>query len=85
MTWNGFRVGQLVPGYDCSPCGPLRPVIRRQDGKLYQAGLAAVAPAADLVLIDVLDNVDENAHLLETGDWGRLYLAITKWFAANVP
>ncbi len=60
-------------------------VIPRQDGALYQAGLAAVAPRADLVLIDGIDNVDENAHLLETGVWGRLYLAITKWFAANVP
>ena len=84
MTWKGFRVGQLVPGYDCSPCTPLR-VIPRQDGKLFQAGLSAVAPGADLVLIDGIDNVDENAHLLETEFWGRLYLAITKWFAANVP
>ena len=66
MTWNGFRVGQLVPGFDCTPCGPQRPKILRQDGKLYQAGLAAVAPGADLVLIDGIDNRDENAHLLET-------------------
>jgi hypothetical protein len=60
-------------------------VIPRQDGKLFQAGLSAVAPGADLVLIDGIDNVDENAHLLETEFWGRLYLVITKWFAANVP
>lgn len=86
MTWNGFRVGHVVPGYDCSRCLPSgQIVIPRQDGKLYQAGLAAVAPGADLVLIEGIDNVDENAHLLETGVWGRVYLAITKWFAANVP
>lgn len=86
MDWNGVRVGQVVPGYDCRTCvSPPSVVIPRQDGALYQAGLAAVAPGADLVLIDGIDNVDENAHLLETGVWGRLYLAITKWFAANVP
>jgi hypothetical protein len=85
VTWNGFRVGHVVPGYECRGCFPAQSAIPRQDGKLYQAGLAAVAPAADLVLIEGIDNVDENAHLLETGVWGRLYLAITKWFAANVP
>ena len=85
MTWNGFRVGQVVPGYNCPRCIPPAPVLPRQDGKLYQAGLEAVAPGSDLVLIDGIDNVDENAHLLETAVWGRLYLAITKWFATNVP
>jgi hypothetical protein len=85
MTWRGVRVGQVVPGYDCSRCGPGGPVIPRQDGRLYQAALEAVAPGSDLVLIDGIDNVDENAHLLQTSVWGRLYLAITKWFATNVP
>jgi hypothetical protein len=85
MSWRGVRVGQVVPGYDCSRCGPAGPVIPRQDGRLYQAALEAVAPGSDLVLIDGIDNVDENAHLLQTSVWGRLYLAITKWFAANVP
>jgi hypothetical protein len=60
-------------------------VIPRQDGRLYQAALAAAAPGADLVLIDGIDNVDENAHVLETRLWGRLYLAITRWFATHVP
>jgi hypothetical protein len=63
-----------MPGYDCRGCFPAQSTIPRQDGKLYQAGLAAVGPAADLVLIEGIDNVDENAHLLETGVWGRLYL-----------
>ena len=30
MTWNGFRVGHVVPGYDCSRCDPPGPVISRQ-------------------------------------------------------
>jgi len=85
MPWNGFRVGQVVPGYDCRVCIPPVPVVARQDGRLYQAGLEAVAPGSDLVLIDGIDNLDENAQLLTSPVWGRLYLAITKWFAANVP
>ena len=60
MNGNGVRVGHLVPGYDCSRCGGSGPVIPRQAGALYRAGLAAVAPSADLVLIEGLDNVDEN-------------------------
>jgi hypothetical protein len=85
MTWNGFRVGHLVPGYDCSRCERTGPVIARQSGTLYQTALQAVGPGSDLVLIDGLNNVDENAHLIETATWGRLYLTITRWFAANVP
>ena len=86
MTWNGVRVGQVVPGYDCRTCIVPRLVdIPRQNGAIYQAGLQAVAPGSDLVLIDGITNVDENAHLVETSAWGRLYLAITKWFATNVP
>jgi len=37
---------------------------------------------AGLVLIE---GIDENTHLLETSEWGRLYLAVTRWFASNVP
>lgn len=85
MLWRGVRVGHVVPGYDCSRCTPAGPVVGRQGGALYQAALEAVAPGADLVLIEGLDNVDENAHIMETGAWGRLYLSITRWFAANVP
>jgi hypothetical protein len=85
MTFNGFRVGHTVPGYDCSRCDPPGPVIGRQRGGTYRAGLQAVAPLADLVLIDGLNNVDENDHLVETSEWGRMYLAITRWFAANLP
>jgi hypothetical protein len=85
MTFNGVRVGHVVPGYDCSLCNPPGPTITRQGGELYQAGLQAVAADSDLVLIEGINNVDENAHLVETSTWGRLYLAITRWFATNLP
>ena len=84
-TWNGFRVGHTVAGYDCSRCDPAGPTIERQNGLLYQAGLQAISTDSDLVLIEGFDNVDENAHLVETTAWGKLYLSITKWFASNVP
>ena len=61
------------------------PTIDRQDGELYRLGLQAVAPDSDLVLIEGLVNIDENAHIVETFRWGRLYLDITRWFAMNVP
>jgi hypothetical protein len=85
MTFNGVHVGHLVPGYDCTPCETPGPVIDRQNGALYRAGLDAVAPGSDIVLIEGFVNVDENAHLVETTTWGRLYLAITRWYATNIP
>jgi hypothetical protein len=85
ITFNGFRVGQAVPGYDCSRCTPPGPVLPRQDGRMYQAALQAIAPSSDLVLVDGLNNVDENDEIIETTAWGRLYLAITRWFTSNLP
>jgi len=85
MVFNGFRVGHVVPGYDCSTCDPRGPTISRQDGLGYQAGLQAVGPASDLVLIEGFNNVDENADLIETTSWGNRYLSITKWFTSNLP
>ena len=84
MTFKGLRVGHVVPGFDCRSCGTASRVIERQGGAIYQAGLQAVAPDADLVLIEGLTNVDENAQLIETTTWGRLYLTITKWFASQI-
>ena len=84
-TFKGIRIANVVPGYDCSLCDPPGPTIDRQDGELYRLGLQAVAPDADLVLIEGLVNIDENAHIVETFRWGRLYLDITRWFALNVP
>jgi len=84
-TFKGIRVANVVPGYDCSLCDPPGPTIDRQDGELYRLALQAVAPDSDLVLIEGLVNIDENAHIVETFRWGRLYLDITRWFALNVP
>ena len=84
-TFKGVRIGNVVPGYDCSRCDPPGPVIDRQGGNLYRVALDAVAPAADLVLLEGFVNVDENAHLVETTTWGRLYLDITRWYTMNVP
>ncbi len=83
--YKGVRVAQVVPGYDCSRCDPPGPKIDRQSGALYRVALEAVAPEADLVLIEGLVNIDENAHLVETDVWGRLYLDITRWFSMNMP
>jgi hypothetical protein len=44
-----------------------------------------VAPQADLVLVEGFVNVDENAHLVETTTWGRLYINLLKWFTAHIP
>jgi hypothetical protein len=83
--YKGVRVAQVVPGYDCSTCPTPGPRIDRQGGALYRAALQTVSPAADLVLIEGLVNVDENAHLVETTAWGRQYLDTTRWFSMNVP
>jgi hypothetical protein len=83
--YGGVHVGHLVPGYDCSLCDPPGPVIERQAGDVFRSGLDAVAPRSDLVLIEALENVDENAHLVETTTWGRLYLNILRWYATNIP
>ena len=83
--FGGIHVGHVVPGYDCSRCEPPGPVIARDDGTVFRAALQAVAPKSDLVLIEGLVNVDENAHVVETTTWGRLYLNILRWFATHVP
>ena len=83
--FRGVHVGMVVPGYDCSRCDPPGPVIERQNGEVFRAGLNAIAPRADLVLVEGFVNVDENAHIVETTTWGRLYINILKWFTAHIP
>jgi hypothetical protein len=83
--FRGVHVGQLIPGFDCPQCDPPLPVIERQGGALFRAGLDAVAPKADLVLLEGLVDVEENAHLVETTTWGRQYLDIIRWYATNIP
>lgn len=83
--FGGIHVAQVVPGYDCRPCNPPGPFIARQDGALFRAALGAVAARADLVLVEGLVNVDENAQIVETATWGRLYLDILRWFTRHIP
>jgi hypothetical protein len=83
--YGGIHVGHVVPGYDCSRCESPGPVIDRQEGSVLRAGLDAVAPRSDLVLVEGLVNVDENAHLVETTTWGRQYINLMKWYSVNIP
>jgi hypothetical protein len=83
--FGGVHVANIVPGYDFSPIDVNTTVLDRQRGDLFRAGMDAVAPRADLVLIEGFVNVDENAHLVETTTWGRLYLNILRWYARNIP
>ena len=89
-TWTstqfgGFTVGHVVPGFNCPTCDPPSAVVDRQNGNLLRAGLSLVAPRADLVLLEGLVNVDENAEFIETLTWGRMYLDLVRWFAATAP
>jgi uncharacterized protein DUF5010 len=84
-SYRDVRVGHLVAGYDCSRCSVPGPVVDRQDGQVYIAGLEAVAARSDIVLLEGFVDVDENAHLVETTTWGRRYIDITRWYATNVP
>ncbi len=85
MEFGGVHVANIVPGYDTSRIDAQGAVLDRQRGQLFRAGMDAVAPRADLVLIEGFVNVDENAHLVETTTWGRLYLNILRWYTRNIP
>lgn len=84
-SYGGVNVGHLIAGFDCPTCNPPHPVIERQNGDVFRANLDAVAPRADLVLLEGLVDVDENAQLVETLTWGRLYLDIIRYYATWVP
>lgn len=85
-NFGGVTVAHVVPGFNCRiTCDPPHPVVERQNGELLRAGLNAVAPRADLVLLEGLVNVDENAEFVETLTWGLTYLNIVRSFATLVP
>jgi hypothetical protein len=84
-SFGGVNVGHLIAGFDCPTCVPPQAVVDRQGGAVFRAGLDSVAPRSDLVLLEGLVDVDENAHLLETTTWGRLYLDIIRYYATMVP
>jgi len=84
-SFGGVNVGHVVAGYHCTACDTPQPIVERHGGAMFRAGLDAVAPRSDLVLIEGLVNVDENNQLVETMTWGRLYLNIIRYYAMNVP
>jgi uncharacterized protein DUF5010 len=84
-SFGGIAVGHLIPGFNCLTCDPPHPVVSRENGALLRAGLDAIAPRSDLVLLEGLVNVDENAEVVETTTWGRLYLNILRYYATVVP
>jgi hypothetical protein len=84
-TFAGMTVGHVIPGFQCLTCTPPSPVVERASGDLLRSGLNAVGPASDLVLLEGLVNVDENAEFIETLSWGRTYLNIVRYFAAVAP
>ena len=84
-SYGGVAVGHLIPGFNCPTCNPPHPVVPRENGALFRAALEAVAPRSDLILIEGLVNVDENAQLVETTTWGRLYLNLVRRYATMIP
>jgi hypothetical protein len=85
-TYGGINVGHLIGGFDCRvTCVPPHPVVDREDGAVFRANMEAVAPKSDLVLIEGLVDVDENAHLVETTTWGKLYLNLIRYYATILP
>jgi hypothetical protein len=84
-TVGGIAVGHVVPGFHCPTCDPPHPIVDRENGNVLRAGLSAVASRSDLVLLEGLVNVDENAEFVETLSWGRVYLNILRYFATVMP
>ena len=84
-NFAGINVGHVIPGFRCTTCEPRPPVVERENGELLRAGLNAVGARSDLVLLEGLANVDENAAFVETLTWGRTYLNIVRYFATVAP
>ena len=87
MTYGGVTVGSLIPGFNCvfPACNPSHPIVDRENGALFRAGLEAVGPKSDLVLVEGFVNVDENAQIVETTTWGRLYINLLRYYATIFP
>jgi len=80
-------VGVAVPGYDGHLFHDLhgdnsyRPgPWSRNNGTTYTNALN-IASVGDLVLIESINNVEENAHLMASSAWGNQYIDITRAYA----
>jgi len=83
-AFNGVTVGHVIPGYDAHILNPSRPIIDRADGNLYNSNLDYVSDS-NFVLIESINNVDENCHIIDTTDWGSRELTTTLWYTTNRP
>ena len=55
------------------------------DVRVRRAAGDRLTRVEDLVLLEGLVNVDENAEFIETLTWGRTYLHIVRWFTTAAP
>jgi hypothetical protein len=84
-THNGVSVGVAIPGYDGTLFYDGRPgPAPRNNGTTYTNAMN-IASAGGLVLIESINNVEENAHLMETTTWGRQYIDLTRAYAYPGP
>jgi len=77
-----MSVGVAIPGYwtDLQASSP------RRGGDFYRTNLnAVVASNPELILIESIDNAEENAHLIDTPEWGTRYLDITREYILGAP
>jgi hypothetical protein len=80
---QSVSVGIAVPGYDghLFNDGSYRPgPWSRANGQTYVNALNVAAPA-NLVLIESINNVEENAHIMRSTAWGTQYIDITRGYA----
>jgi uncharacterized protein DUF5010 len=77
-----MSVGVTIPGYwtDFQASSP------RRGGDFYRTNLnAVVASNPELILVESIDNAEENAHLIDTPEWGARYLNITREYTLSAP
>jgi hypothetical protein len=75
VSGGTMSVGLTIPGYwtDFQASSP------RRGGDFYRTNLnAVVASNPELILVESIDNAEENAHLIDTSEWGARYLDITR-------
>ena len=74
-----MSVAMAIPGY----YSPQQRAYRR-GGTLYRDNLQWVAANnPQLVMLESISNAEENAHLIETPEWGSNYINLTREFTVN--